>query len=284
MTTPAKPMPAVSTARVVTYRPDYRSAFERLNTAWLEELFAVEAYDLKYLRDPGGLIIEPGGEVFFLVDEGEVLGTCALIKRSEDTYELGKMAVDARARGRGYGHLLMKAALAWARRREAARIILFSNTTLTPALKLYEKHGFVVTRYGPHPDYARADIEMQLDFGAPSSSAPGRVTAAEALARLPGPGGERFAPVLEHGTLLIEVYAPRGHDPQTPHTRDEVYVVVEGRGMFVNGDARTPFGPGDVLFVPAGVVHRFEDFTDDLAVWVIFYGPEGGEARDAATR
>ena len=101
-----------------------------------------------------------------------------------------------------------------------------------------------------------------------------RVTVAEALARLPGPGGERFAAVLEHETLLVEIYAPRGRDPQQPHTRDELYVVVEGRGFFVNGDARAPFGPGDVLFVPAGVVHRFEDFTADLTVWVVFYGPE----------
>ena len=104
-----------------------------------------------------------------------------------------------------------------------------------------------------------------------------RVTVAEAIARLPGPEGERFAPVLEHGNLLVEIYAPRGHDPQTPHTRDEVYVVIAGEGAFVNGPRRERFGPGDVLFVPAGVVHRFEDFTDDLAVWVFFYGPEGGE-------
>lgn len=105
-----------------------------------------------------------------------------------------------------------------------------------------------------------------------------RVTVAEAMAHLPGPDGARFAPVLEHGSLLVEIYAPRGHDPQTPHTRDELYVVVQGEGTFVNGPHRTPFGPGDVLFVPAGVVHRFEAFTDDLAVWVMFYGPEGGEA------
>ena len=104
-----------------------------------------------------------------------------------------------------------------------------------------------------------------------------RVTVAEAMARLPGPEGRRFAPVLEHGSLLVEIYAPRGHDPQTPHTRDEVYVVVKGSGLFVYGSITTPFGPGDVLFVPAGVVHRFEDFTDNLAVWVFFYGPEGGE-------
>ena len=105
-----------------------------------------------------------------------------------------------------------------------------------------------------------------------------RVTVDEAMARLPGPEGERFAPVLEHGSLLVEIYAPRGHDPQTPHTRDEVYVVITGEGVFVNGPRRERFGPGDVLFVPAGVVHRFEDFTDDLAVWVFFYGPESGEA------
>ena len=104
-----------------------------------------------------------------------------------------------------------------------------------------------------------------------------RVSVAEALARLPGAGGERFAKVLEHGSLVVEIYAPRGSDPQQPHTRDEVYVVLEGRGLFVNGDARHAFAPGDLLFVPAGVAHRFEEFTDDLAVWVIFYGPEGGE-------
>ncbi len=107
-----------------------------------------------------------------------------------------------------------------------------------------------------------------------------RVTVAAALERLPGPGGERFAKVVGHGhgTMEVEVYAPRGHDPQGPHTRDELYFVVSGSGEFVNGPDRHPFGPGDALFVPAGVVHRFEDFTDDLVLWVVFYGPEGGEA------
>ena len=105
-----------------------------------------------------------------------------------------------------------------------------------------------------------------------------RVTVAEALELLSGAGGARFAEVLEHGSLVVEIYAPRGTDPQTPHTRDEVYVVVQGTGEFVNGPDHQSFGPGDVLFVPAGVEHRFERFTEDLIVWVIFYGPEGGEA------
>ena len=103
------------------------------------------------------------------------------------------------------------------------------------------------------------------------------LTLAEGMARIPAPGGDRFATLLEHGTLRVELYAPRGTDPQQPHTRDELYVVAAGSGWFVNGADRHPFGPGDVLFVPAGVAHRFEDFSDDLAVWVVFYGPEGGE-------
>lgn len=83
--------------------------------------------------------------------------------------------------------------------------------------------------------------------------------------------------LFRRGTLSIELYAPRWNDLQEPHQKDEVYVVLQGQGMFLNGHDRHPFGPGDLLFVPAGVTHRFEDFTDDLTVWVIFYGPAGGE-------
>ena len=116
--------------------------------------------------------------------------------------------------------------------------------------------------------------------GGQSLAAECHVTARDALKRLPGPAGQPFAEVFKHGTLVVEIDAPRGHDPQTPHTRDEVYVIVQGTGQFVNGPDRHPFGPGDVLFVPAGVEHRFEEFTDDFATWVLFYGPEGGERPD----
>jgi mannose-6-phosphate isomerase-like protein (cupin superfamily) len=105
-----------------------------------------------------------------------------------------------------------------------------------------------------------------------------RLTVQESLTHLPDPAGERYVELFKHGTLSVELYAPRGRDPQEPHSRDEVYVVVQGSGHFRNGESRHRFVPGDLLFVPAGVVHRFEDFTDDLAVWVLFYGPEGGEA------
>lgn len=98
-----------------------------------------------------------------------------------------------------------------------------------------------------------------------------------ALDKIPDAQGNLFASVLRHGSLEVEVYAPKGVDHQQPHTRDEVYVVMKGQGMFVNGEDRHAFAPGDVLFVPAGVIHRFEDFSEDFVVWVFFYGPEGGE-------
>ena len=81
----------------------------------------------------------------------------------------------------------------------------------------------------------------------------------------------------KHGTLEAGVYTPGERDPQQPHTRDEAYIVMAGSGTFVQEEERVPFGPGDFIFVPAGAVHRFEEYTADLAVWVLFYGPEGGE-------
>jgi mannose-6-phosphate isomerase-like protein (cupin superfamily) len=106
---------------------------------------------------------------------------------------------------------------------------------------------------------------------------------ADLLQRLPGPrsrkwpDGERFVEVFARGTLLIELYAPVGSDPQNPHDRDEVYFVIAGSGEFVAAGERTRFAAGDALFVAAHVEHRFEDFTPDFAAWVVFYGPVGGE-------
>ena len=101
--------------------------------------------------------------------------------------------------------------------------------------------------------------------------------AAEAAATPPEPG-RISARLLAHGSMQLRWYAPHGTDAQTPHTQDEIYVVVTGRGQFRRGEETLPFGPGDAIFVPAGVPHRFEDFSEDLGVWVVFYGPEGGEA------
>lgn len=104
-----------------------------------------------------------------------------------------------------------------------------------------------------------------------------RIPPGDFVSRIPGPHGERSTLAYEHGTLSVKLYAPRGTDPQEPHTRDEAYVVISGSGTFVHDDKRDPFGPNDFLFAEAGLPHRFENFTNDLLLWVIYYGPEGGE-------
>jgi len=102
-----------------------------------------------------------------------------------------------------------------------------------------------------------------------------------ALAALAVDGGE-FITLFRHGTLEVEVYRPAGVDRQQAHRKDELYVIISGTGTFLNGAERSAFGPGDVLFAPAGLGHRFIEFSNDFATWVFFYGPEGGEAGRAS--
>jgi mannose-6-phosphate isomerase-like protein (cupin superfamily) len=104
--------------------------------------------------------------------------------------------------------------------------------------------------------------------------------AAALLDLLPGTGSgkERYLEPFESGDVSLGIYAPRGVDQQEPHDKDEFYFVISGRGQFVHGDERSPFAPGDALFVPAGEVHRFEDFSDDFSAWVVFWQPRDDHA------
>ena len=94
--------------------------------------------------------------------------------------------------------------------------------------------------------------------------------------------GRGSALLMEHGSMSLRFYSPKGSDPQTPHDQDEIYVVASGSGKVVSGKSEDmletrSYGPGDVIFVSAGHVHRFIDFSDDFATWVVFWGPKGGE-------
>jgi mannose-6-phosphate isomerase-like protein (cupin superfamily) len=101
-------------------------------------------------------------------------------------------------------------------------------------------------------------------------------TIAEAGAEL-AKSGKEFVTLFRQGTLEVEIYRPVGVDPQKPHRKDELYVIINGTGIFAHGGQRTPVHEGDTLFVRAGIPHHFEDFSPDFATWVFFYGPDGGE-------
>jgi putative acetyltransferase len=151
---------------VVPYRDAFREHFARLNLQWIEQYFRVEEADRVAFADPHGAYLAGGGEVFFALHGGQVLGTCALRKESDETYELCKMAVAPEAQGLGLGDALMSAVIRFARERGARRVYLVSNTKLEPTLGLYRKHGFETTRMGrevsQEAGYERADIEMVL--------------------------------------------------------------------------------------------------------------------------
>jgi len=100
---------------------------------------------------------------------------------------------------------------------------------------------------------------------------------ANARAHLPGPAGEHAVTLIERGSLKVKLSMPESPNRQTPHDQDEVYVIKLGHGVLVHDGKRDAFEAGDLIFIAAGTEHHFEDFSDDLAVWVIFYGPTGGE-------
>lgn len=102
----------------------------------------------------------------------------------------------------------------------------------------------------------------------------------EALRKLLQENEFPFTVLLRHGTLTLEYFAPQELDTQSPHKQDEIYVIIKGHSRFYLNGERVSCKPGDVLFVPAGMEHFFENFSDDFATWVIFFGPEGGEKEE----
>ena len=150
--------------KVVPFEEKYAVDFKRLNLEWIEKYFNVEEMDKKHLEHPQKNIIEPGGEIYSVIEDGIVKGVCALVFHEEGVYELAKMAVEKESRGKGYGNLLMEAIIEDARVKNAEKIVILSNTQLKAAINLYKKYGFITTRLGQDQDYERGNIEMQLDL------------------------------------------------------------------------------------------------------------------------
>jgi putative acetyltransferase len=151
--------------RIVDYTPSHREAFRALNLAWITAYFAVEPADREVLDDPEGNILARGGCILIAEAAGEAVGTCALLRNDDGSFELAKMAVAEAVQGRGIGEALGRAAVSRARERGAGRLELLSNTALAPALRLYERLGFVRVPL-PATAYRRADVKMVLELDA----------------------------------------------------------------------------------------------------------------------
>ena len=146
---------------IIAYNDSLAGAFKQLNEAWLQKYFEIEPIDVEMLGNPTQYFIDKGGHIFFAKVGGEIAGTFALLKAGDDVYELSKMAVDESFQGKKIGNRLMEFAIAKATELKAAKIVLYSNTKLPPAIHLYRKYGFMevpVTSSG----YKRCNIKMEL--------------------------------------------------------------------------------------------------------------------------
>jgi ribosomal protein S18 acetylase RimI-like enzyme len=148
---------------IICFKDELAEYFTGLNLAWLEKYFVVEPIDHEMLSNPGAYIIDKGGYIFFATLNEKIAGTFALIKISDSIYELSKMAVDETFQGKKIGNKMVVFCINEAKKLKAAKLILFSNTKLLPALHLYRKYGFREVEIGDSL-YKRSDIKMELDI------------------------------------------------------------------------------------------------------------------------
>ncbi|WP_343632381.1 GNAT family N-acetyltransferase [Fluviicola sp.] len=145
---------------IIPYSPELKEYIKVLNYEWLEEYFHVEEGDRISLSNPQEQIIDKGGLIFFAKYGNEIVGTASLLKKTDSIFELGKMAVSKNVRGLGIGKVLMEHCLKVARERNIEKLILYSNTILTPAIQLYRQYGFeeIELEQGV---YERGNIKME---------------------------------------------------------------------------------------------------------------------------
>jgi GNAT superfamily N-acetyltransferase len=153
-----------SSVLVRSFRPGDEAAFRALNEAWITRLFRLEDKDRVTLGDPQRYVLDPGGRILMAVLDELAVGCCALLRLDAATVELGKMAVDLAHQGRGIGRLLMIEAVAQARHMNARSIYLETNSSLKPAIALYESFGFrpVPIDKARAITFDRVDLPMEL--------------------------------------------------------------------------------------------------------------------------
>ena len=150
-------------AVIIDYEDQYIKEFQRLNLEWLEKFDLVESHDLEILDHPRENVIDRGGFLFLLKDEDTVIGSAGIFKMNDKEYELIKMSVAPEHRGKKFGDMLLEKCIAKAKEMKASRIILFSNSNLQTAIRLYERFGFKHMEVVDAP-FETADIKMGLSL------------------------------------------------------------------------------------------------------------------------
>ena len=145
---------------IVGFNKKYSEQFYMLNKSWIEESWHLEDSDKKDLLNPDK-IVHYGGQVFFALEDQKVIGTVAMIKSSDDRFELAKMTVKGDFRGKGIANKLMDECLKFAEQNNAKEIFLISNDSLKIARNLYDKYGFKEVDLDSQK-YHRGNVKMRL--------------------------------------------------------------------------------------------------------------------------
>lgn len=153
--------------RILSWNESYRQTWRDLGLSWLQQYDLVEEEDLRILRDPEGAILQPGGQIFLAVEDGQLLGTLSLIPEGEGVYELAKMGVAPAHRRRGIADKLMDRAHLWAHAHGACKLILFTNRRLEAAQKLYDKWCFTEV-HAPDEKFLLSDKQMEKRLYGPA--------------------------------------------------------------------------------------------------------------------
>ncbi|MCM8568320.1 GNAT family N-acetyltransferase [Gramella jeungdoensis] len=150
--------------QIISWKPEYSEEFKNMNLQWLEEFFWVEPHDEEVLGNPEKYIIKPGGNIFLVKEGSEILGCVALMRMENKVFELTKMAVKPKHRGKKIGQKLMQHTLEFAKEMKWDRLIIYSNRKLENAIHLYKKYGFKEIPIEENGPYSRGDIKMQLNL------------------------------------------------------------------------------------------------------------------------
>jgi N-acetylglutamate synthase-like GNAT family acetyltransferase len=146
---------------IVPYKEAYKDHIKILNYEWLEKYFAVEPNDVVQLSNPKEEILDKGGKIFFALDGDSVIGTASLLKVNNEEYELAKMAVTEAYQDKGVGKMLMDYCIDEAKKLQAKKITLVSNTKLDAAIHVYKKYGFLEIPLPKKIHYERGNIMME---------------------------------------------------------------------------------------------------------------------------
>ena len=155
---------AIKEVEILSYSKKLNKFFKELNYEWLQKYFEVEETDEKILNDPEKEIIKRGGEIFFARINGEIVGTCAAIKTDKETYELAKMAVTEKARGKQAGKKLALAVIGFAWSKKAKYVTLLTSNKLVEAVNLYKSLGFEIVPDYKDATYKRKIFKMKIEL------------------------------------------------------------------------------------------------------------------------